>query len=152
MLSSDPIKFGGSRSFLSNMYKCRLSVYGRTFRSVEHAYQYRKAMFNEDLECAECIRRARSPYLAKRLSYGIRKKRRGTDWNAVRVACMKGLLMSKFGGSDKLKADLLATGDAELVEWVPSREGFWGTRIGDVPGENKLGKLLMGVRDAYKDA
>ncbi len=65
---------------------------------------------------------------------------------------MKMLLRRKFDGSSDLKAALLATGDAELVEWIASKEGFWGSGIAGDPGKNTLGKLLMELRDEYKNA
>lgn len=144
------IHFRGSASFLSNWYPCRVAAYGRGFRSVEHAYHFRKAMFHDDTQTAECIKWAWSGYCAKRRSSRIEKKRTNAEWYAVRVACMKSLLVSKFGGSKKLKDALLATGEAELVEWVPSHDGFWGIGIGGREGQNMLGKLVMEVREELR--
>ena len=47
-----------------------------------------------------------------------------------------------------LRKRLLATGKAELKEWVKSREGYWSalTYSGQA-GQNMLGQILMKVRE-----
>ena len=52
---------------------------------------------------------------------------------------------AKFSKNPILKAKLLATGDAELIEGNWWNDTYWGVCKG--VGKNKLGKILMRVRD-----
>ncbi|KAI0227857.1 hypothetical protein LSAT2_021651 [Lamellibrachia satsuma] len=60
---------------------------------------------------------------------------------------MYALVAVKFR-NPTLRKRLLATGKAELKEWVKSREGYWGalTYSGQA-GQNMLGQILMKVRE-----
>lgn len=60
------------------------------------------------------------------------------------------LLRSKFNDHN-LQGSLLATKDAELEEGNTCGDTVWGiSPIGSGNGANMLGKLLMQVRDEYK--
>ena len=131
------IEFAGVDSPLSNLFPCRVEAFGRVFSSVEHAYQYRKALYHGDVDCAERIKAAKHARLAKLKSKQIGETRSG--WNDVRVHWMRHLLFAKFKTSKELRAALLATGNAELVEFVASKEGFWGLGRGYKNGRNTLG-------------
>ena len=57
------------------------------------------------------------------------------------------LLISKFSDPG-LRDKLIATGDAELIECNNHWDRYWGVCRGE--GQNKLGKLLMKVREEVK--
>ena len=139
-----PVQFGGPDSNFSNFYPCHIRVFARYFNSSEHAYQYRQAIFHEDFESAEIIRSAEDARAAKRESKRIYKKNNG--WEEKRVEVMREILKAK-AEVHEFKEALLATGQAELVEYVPSVEGFWGVGSGYVGGQNMLGRLLMELRE-----
>ncbi len=61
---------------------------------------------------------------------------------------MREALTAKFRQNPELLEQLLATGDAELVENSPV-DYFWGIGA-DGSGKNTLGKLLMEVRAALR--
>jgi ribA/ribD-fused uncharacterized protein len=85
------------------------------------------------------------------------------SWEARRVATMFAINMAKGRQSTAFRAGLYATGNAYLVEQSRS-DGFWG--VGCEPtrqdlqegpmvhfrrwGENRLGLILMAVRDALR--
>jgi hypothetical protein len=48
--STRPIKFKGAHSILSNFYPCSIRYKGKTFPSVEHAYQYTKGVHHKVLQ------------------------------------------------------------------------------------------------------
>lgn len=86
---------------------------------------------------------AHSPGEAKRRG---RKVTMRDDWKEVKIDIMLDLLQLKF--SDPiLKQQLLATGNAKLVEGNYWHDNFWGTcrcgRCNNVRKENWLGRLLM---------
>lgn len=59
---------------------------------------------------------------------------------------MKKCLLAKFEQNYDLKIKLLGTGDAILIESSP-RDEYWGSGKYNM-GKNKLGRLLMEVRDS----
>jgi N-glycosidase YbiA len=69
------------------------------------------------------------------------------DWNEVRGAVMLKALKAKFEQHDDLRAILLSTNGALIVEHTAS-DAYWGDG-GDGSGRNMLGELLMEVRDSY---
>ena len=61
---------------------------------------------------------------------------------------MKELLMAKFSQNEDLKKKLLDTGDATLIEGNTWGDKYWGVCKG--VGKNRLGELLMEVREELK--
>jgi ribA/ribD-fused uncharacterized protein len=129
--------FTGDHRFLSNFYPCEIFFEGCYYRSVEYAYQAAKTLVQEE---RDKIRVAKTPGEAKRLG---RKVTLQVGWDAMRVAVMRELLQKKFS-DNVLKAMLLETGDAGLVEGNYWGDTFYGVCKGR--GENNLGKLLMEIR------
>lgn len=66
------------------------------------------------------------------------------DWIHVNIQMMEEALWHKFTQHLDLKAELLATGDAELVE-DSDKDAFWGVGA-DRRGKNELGKALERLR------
>lgn len=66
------------------------------------------------------------------------------DWKQVNVQKMDEALWHKFTQHSDLKSELLATGDAELVE-DSDKDAFWGVGP-DGRGRNELGKALERLR------
>ena len=77
------------------------------------------------------------------------------DWNNVRVEVMHGLVLKKFTDHLALRAQLMATGDAELIEGNSRHDTFWGRcrcNVHKGEGWNELGKVLMRVREELRSA
>ena len=79
-----------------------------------------------------------------------RKRPLRRDWEGVKEQVMLDALRAKFTQHDELKAVLLGTGDAMLVEHT-ERDSYWGDG-GDGSGKNRLGRLLMRVREELRAA
>jgi ribA/ribD-fused uncharacterized protein len=77
-----------------------------------------------------------------------RKRPLRRDWESVKEQVMLEALRAKFTQHDDLKAILLGTGDAVLVEHT-AKDSYWGDG-GDGSGKNRLGQLLMRVRDELR--
>lgn len=81
-------------------------------------------------------------------------KRRGRyctlrpGWDEQRDEIMLTLVRMKFKAPE-LRDKLLATGDAELIEGNTWGDQYWGVCQG--VGENKLGKILMQVREELRN-
>jgi len=132
--------FSGEYSWLSNFYPCRIVYEDYTYQSVEHAFQASKSVFDSD----------RYKISDSNLTAGQVKKLGRTfqlrpDWEEVKLRIMMELLLIKFAWGTDLAKKLLATDNAELVEGNHWHDYFWG--ICNNKGENKLGKMLMQVRN-----
>lgn len=129
--------FSGKHRFLSNFYPCQVVLDDELYSSVEHAYVAAKTI---DLAVRELVRACPTPGQVKRLG---RKLALRPDWETVKLGVMEELVRQKFT-DPTLKALLLATGDAELVEGNHWGDTFWGVCNGH--GTNHLGRILMRVR------
>ena len=135
--------FTGPYRFLSNFWLYAVAWEGVVFPTLEHAYQWTK---QETDAGRAAVLAAATPGEAKRAgrAHPVR-----FDWEFVKDDVMLDLLWIKF--RDPYLADwLLGTGSAELVEGNAWGDTYWGV-CGGV-GENKLGLLLMRVRDELRDA
>ena len=133
--------FRGKYFFLSNFYPCFVNFEGARYPSVEHAFQAAKTLNLNDRKSFEVIRAASE---AKRAGRQVSLR---SDWNEVRESVMLQCLRSKFSNED-LRKMLISTGDAILEEGNNHGAKFWGTVNGQ--GDNRLGKLLMKVREEIR--
>ena len=139
--------FDNEYAFLSNFYPspiimCAANGEYVTALTVEHYFQ---AMKTKDITQQLQILRATTPGQAKRLG---RKCTLREDWEEIKDQVMLNALRQKF--MDKqFKEKLLATGNQILVEGNTWGDTYWGVCRGQ--GKNKLGKLLMQVREEIKN-
>lgn len=131
-------KFDGTEyGFLSNFYSSPIQYEGIVYPTVEHMFQALKAL---DIETRKKIANAATPGQAKRLGRSVALRE---DWEEVKVDVMRTALQLKFS-DPTLRAKLIATGDAELIEGNTWNDRFWGVCRGT--GKNMLGHLLMELR------
>jgi len=71
------------------------------------------------------------------------------DWDAVKDDVMRVALRAKFTQHPALRALLLGTGDAVLVEHTRN-DTYWADG-GDGSGRNRLGELLVELRAALRE-
>ena len=126
----------------SNFAGFPIRLKGRAWPTAEHYFQAQKFVGTDDAH-AEAIRRAGTPMIAARMGRDRKKKLR-RDWESVKVAVMREAVGAKFEQHEDLRALLLSTGDAKLVEHT-ERDDYWGDG-GDGSGRNMLGQILMEVR------
>ena len=131
--------FRGPWACLSNFYPGTMLVLGDFYPTVEHAYQAFKTL---DPDQRAMIRALDGPQRAKKKGKRLELR---PDWEDVKVAIMKFLLLIKFNTHENYRIILLSTGNAELQEGNNWGDTFWGICNGT--GENILGKLLVEVRD-----
>lgn len=131
--------FKGPYAFLSNFYSAPVVYENMLFNNSEAAFQAAK--------CADPRNRIQfqtlSPGGAKRLGRRVRLR---PDWEQIKCGVMYAVVLDKFTRNPDLKAKLLATGDAELIEGTTWHDTFWGVDERTGTGKNNLGKILMRVR------
>jgi ribA/ribD-fused uncharacterized protein len=128
----------------SNFAPYPIELDGKRWSTSEHYFQAQKF---DDSEQQEAIRREKSPMVAARMSRDRKKKLR-RDWESAKVAVMRQTVRAKFTQHLDLRAILLATGDATLVEHTEN-DTYWGDG-GDGSGKNWLGKILMEIREELR--
>jgi ribA/ribD-fused uncharacterized protein len=135
--------FQGEYRYLSNFWAVEVVFEGMTYPTAEHAYQAAKS-----LDPAERQRIAGSPTPAEAKRAGRALKPRD-DWETAKFQVMEVVVLDKFTRHADLRRQLLATGDAELIEGNTWGDRVWGVYQGE--GENRLGKILMKVRAELRE-
>lgn len=123
----------------SNFWRQPIAIDGEVYKTSEHFYQAEKAAREVD---RRAIMNCDTPGQARTLGHQILAK---PHWDANKDIVMLTALRAKFTQWPKLKALLLSTEDAALHEDNPS-DPYWGCN-----GEDKLGKLLMQVREELRN-
>ncbi|AMR46877.1 NADAR family protein [Bacillus subtilis] len=134
-------EFRGKYYFLSNFYNSPVTYEGITYQNNEAAFQAMKVTTDE-------IRKQFAdlpPNLAKRKGRNVQLR---NDWEEVKEQYMYEIVLAKFKQNRDLKKRLLATGTSELIEGNTWGDVIWGMCKGQ--GENKLGKILMRIRNELK--
>ncbi|MEJ2150559.1 MAG: NADAR family protein [Chloroflexota bacterium] len=117
---------------------------GTWWPTSEHYYQAQKFA---GTPYEERIRKARSPKAAARLGRS-RKHRPRDDWERVKDEVMRRAVRRKFEAHADIREVLLSTGETPIVENSPI-DYYWGCGA-DGSGENRLGAILMDVRDTLR--
>ncbi len=120
-----------------------LRVFGNIFQSLEHAYQWCKAMYLQSSDVAINIRHNTTAAHAKQIT-DDKLETGNTDWSKDRRSIMYELLMAKSEWCPDFLSALLQIADDELVEdtsheyWARGRNGL---------GQNVIWKILMAIRE-----
>lgn len=150
-------KFFSRSAKMSNFHKSPITVNGVQYVNNEQYYQESKSDFFGDEETSRLIMATSNP--AKMYYYGQNVKGYDDDrWKRVCDKIMMTGLIEKFK-IPKFKDELLKTGDKTIAE-CNGKDPYWGTScymsdpVSDDPtkwkGQNKLGKLLMELRESLK--
>jgi N-glycosidase YbiA len=130
--------------WLSNFSEHPFTLDGLRWPSVEHYYQAQKYV---GTEAVERIRRADSPLKARKAGQD-RSLIPRPDWDIVKEDVMRRAVRAKFEQNRRVREQLLATADEELIH-ESSSDAFWG-KSRDGIGDNRLGAILMEVRQALR--
>jgi ribA/ribD-fused uncharacterized protein len=127
----------------SNWSAHQIRIWGKTFPTVEQAFQYQKFVGANE-PWARKIQHAPSPWLAKRLAW--QKTIDAKAWDARREAVMRELIQAKLIQHEDVRLALKQTQKRAILENSDSEETFWGIGKG-YDGLNTLGKIWMSLRD-----
>lgn len=145
--SSGSIKFyNRDESYyeFTNFYRASVYIDGQRWPTTEHYFQAQKFV---GTPYVEVIRRLPTAREAFKLSRDPKVSRwRRSDWDTVKDDIMLKALRCKFTQHQSLREMLWKTGDKELIEHT-ANDSYWADGGGKGKGMNKLGKLLMKVRD-----
>lgn len=141
-------KFEGVYCFLSNFYCANCEFDREIYPSSEHAYQAAKTL---DRQERLLIQKCPSPGSAKRAGRNVTLRK---NWDEIKNQIMLEIVRNKFTRHEDLKKDLIATGDAILIEGNTWHDDEWGICFCDScngRGHNMLGTILMQVREELKN-
>jgi len=144
----ETIKFYSTKTeygCLSNFSKHPVELDGKTWPTSEHYYQAQKF---DDPELKEKVRKCNGPMRTTMMSRN-RKLPMKQNWEHMKENVMTKVLLAKFTQNEDAKQTLLSTGDAVLVEDSPI-DYYWGCGS-DGTGKNRLGKLLMKLREELRN-
>jgi ribA/ribD-fused uncharacterized protein len=129
----------------SNFSRHAIHMKGKRWPTSEHFFQAQKFAGTPH---EEEIRQAKSPAIAARMGRSRQRPLR-KDWESVKDQVMLEAVRAKFTQHEDLRTTLLGTGDALLVEHTVN-DSYWGDGGGS--GLNRLGQILMQVREELKNA
>ena len=130
--------------FFSNFSRHPIVLHGHTWPTTEHYFQAQKFAGTAH---EGAILHAASPTTAARMGRSRERPLRA-DWEQVKDEIMHQALLAKFTQYPDLRMQLLATGNARIVEHT-ARDHYWADG-GDGSGRNMLGILLMRVREELR--
>jgi ribA/ribD-fused uncharacterized protein len=143
---NNPLLFRGAKSTFSNFFPTPITIWSTTFRSTEHAYQFRKAIEMGQHGIADDIRRAPTGWKAMDIAESITTN---DHWGNIKQSIMYQLLQVKAEQCSVFRQDLVASRGQTLLE--DTSHEYWG-RGGNGTGLNMLGRLLMVLRDKLPDS
>ncbi|MEM8670368.1 MAG: NADAR family protein [Planctomycetota bacterium] len=129
----------------SNFAPCPIVIDGLEWPTSEHYFQGQKFVGTEHEEAIRCVG---SPMTAARMGRDPDRPLR-EDWERVKEDVMREAVRAKFMQHKKERNILLSTRDAILIEHT-SNDAYWGDG-GDGTGRNRLGQILMEIRDELND-
>src|SRR5215467_8835550 len=136
----------GEYGCFSNFSRHPIHLSGRTWPTSEHYFQAQKFAGTEH---EDEVRNAPSAMVAARMGRSRQRPLR-RDWDCVKDQIMLEAVRAKFAQHNDLRAILLGTADARLVEHT-TNDSYWGDG-GDGSGKNRLGQILMQVREELRAA
>jgi ribA/ribD-fused uncharacterized protein len=129
-------EFRGKYYFLSNFSDSKITINDITFNNGESAFHSFKDISRQS-DFANL-----DPSTAKRKGRNVKLRH---DWENIKDDIMYQVVKAKFTQNEDLKERLLATGEEHLEEGNTWGDKYWGVCNG--VGKNRLGKILMKVRD-----
>ena len=133
----------------SNLYRRDITFEGEVFCTSEHAYQAGKA---RKPSVKKWLMEAPSPALLAMAAHGLYYWDVAPGWSTSKFDRMRAVLRAKFTQHEDLKALLVSTADAQLIETATvdnKVNRLWGEVNG--VGSNMLGNMLMELRSQLSE-
>jgi N-glycosidase YbiA len=130
----------GEYGCFSNFSPHGFELGGQYWKTSEHYFQAQKfagTEYEEQVRNAPTAKRAAE--LGRRRDFPLRG-----DWEVIKDEIMRRAVQRKFETHEDIRAVLLNTGVAPIVENAPG-DYYWGCGK-DGTGKNRLGEILMEVR------
>ena len=146
-VSGEPIKFydrGELYYEFTNFYPAAVIIDEQRWPSTEHYFQAQKFVGTPYVDVIRELPTAREAFQLSRNP--VVSQWRRSDWDTVKDDIMLKALRCKFTQHKDLRKLLWETGERGIIEHT-TNDSYWADGGGPGKGLNKLGKLLMQVRD-----
>ena len=137
-------EFKNQYFFLSNFYEYPIYYNKLVFCNAEAAFQAQKVINEKDQYKFINLNASQARKLGKTVQ--LRK-----DWEEIKDNVMYEIVKRKFTTNKELQQKLLETKEKKLVEGNWWHDTYWGVDSKTGIGQNKLGKILMKVREEVKN-
>lgn len=139
-------RFKGEYRFLSSMHEGKpIKTDDGPAETVEHGYQASKFIRKEDrlyiLAAEHGVRAKKRSEAIKEQGAPVRE-----DWDEVKDEIMEKFQKAKFHPGSLLAKKLVDTYPETIIEGNSWGDTYWGVDLETGEGENRLGKLLMSIR------
>ena len=131
-------------SWLGNYSQTPIMVDGEKWNTVEHYFQAQKF---DSTTYQNKIKSIPNPDGAKKFAWSIQSFEK-KNWSDIKINIMKKGVEAKFKQYKNLSSSLRKTQNRELIERT-NKDYFWGKSLSGT-GLNKMGEILMELRDTYK--
>ena len=147
------ILFQSEHSFLSSFHEAPFVYEEKVHNTVEHGFNYTRAVTGKHPDIAELISKAPTPQDAKRLGKLVPETE---EFKAGKKQLMETLQYEKYAQNPHLQVQLVKTGDAKLLE--ATSDDFFGIGrhlnaklLKDLTwtGANHLGVILENIRQGF---
>lgn len=135
----------GPYGCFSNFSPHGFELDGKWWPTSEHYFQAQKFAGTPH---EEIIRLAKGPKAAATMGRD-RKRPLRQDWEQVKDHVMRTAVYHKFKSHPDIREILLSTGNEPIVEESPI-DWYWGCGA-DYTGQNRLGEILMEVREILRN-
>ena len=132
----------------SNFSRHGFELDGQWWPTSEHYFQAQK-FATTDRPWFDKIREVKTPKDAAKMGRSREHPLR-QDWEKVKDDIMQRAVLCKFQTHSEIREILLTTGDEDIVENAPG-DYYWGCGK-DGSGQNKLGEILMTVREILRQS
>jgi hypothetical protein len=140
------MRFRDNFWFLSNIYNAPVIYNNIEYQNAEAAYQAQKQVLVDASISLDNFKIMKGIDAKRYANNNIKMSpEQIRHWNSIRDNVMYQIVKAKFSQNQYLKWRLLQTKDLNLIEENWWHDIYWGVCHG--VGENKLGKILMQVRD-----
>ncbi|MDY6783196.1 MAG: NADAR family protein [Cyanobacteriota bacterium] len=136
----------GEYGCFSNFSRHGFELDGNYWHTSEHYFQAQKFV-TSDRAWHDKICSVKTPKDAAKMGRSREHPLRN-DWETVKDKIMERAVLCKFQTHADLREVLLSTGDEPIVENAPG-DYYWGCGK-DGSGQNKLGEILMKVREELR--
>jgi len=145
--------FRGRDYYLSNYYAASVVIESILYPTNEHCFAAMKTL---DLGLRKKIAFADSPGAAKFMGRRLELR---SDWDQIKDDIMLNIVRTKFTRHHGLAAKLINTGTVPIIEANTWNDRYWGVDWSSGEGLNRLGKVLMivrqelqrGMRESFSD-
>lgn len=137
-------KFTGEYDFLSNRFNCRFTWQGQKYCNAEAAFQSSKCTDTADRKFFSTCSADKAVAKGNTLTPPA-------DWEERRLEIMESVLRAKFEQNPTLMDRLIATADRRLINGNSRHDTYWGVDLYTWQGENRLGKIIMDIRNKYRN-